>query len=136
MRAFDQAVEAAARQAGVEPAILYLVKMRASQLNGCAFCLDLHSADARRHGETEQRLHVLPAWRETSLFTERERAALALTEAITALHEGHVPDAVYGDAVAVFTADQVGHLIMAAAAINSWNRIAISARLTPPKRRR
>lgn len=134
MQAFAQTVETAARKAGIEPEILSLVQMRASQVNRCAYCLDMHSAAARRLGETEQRLYVLPAWRDAPFFTDRERAALALTEAVTSLHEGHVPDQVFEAAKAVFSDHEVGHLIMAATAINAWNRIAVSARLTPSRR--
>jgi AhpD family alkylhydroperoxidase len=134
MQAFAQMVETAARKAGIEPEILLLVQMRASQENGCAYCLDMHSATARRLGETEQRLYVLDAWRAAPFFTERERAALALTEAVTLLHEGHVPDQVFEAAGAVFSDDEVGHLIMAATVINAWNRIAVSARLMPSRR--
>ncbi|MET8354149.1 MULTISPECIES: carboxymuconolactone decarboxylase family protein [unclassified Micromonospora] len=134
MRAFAQTVETSARKAGIEPEILLLVQMRASQVNGCAYCLDMHSAAARRLGETEQRLYVLDAWREAPFFTERERAALALTEAVTSLHEGHVPDEVFEAARAAFSDDEVGNLIMAATVINAWNRIAVSARLMPSRR--
>lgn len=135
MQAFAQTVETGARKAGIEPEILLLVKMRASQVNGCGYCLDMHSAAARRLGETEQRLYVLDAWRQVPFFTERERAALALTEAVTSLQEDHVPDQVFEAARAVYSDDEVGHLIMAATAINAWNRIAVSSRLTPSRRR-
>lgn len=134
MQAFAQTVETGARKAAVEPEILLLVKMRASQVNGCAYCLDMHSAEAQRLGEAEQRLYVLDAWREAPFFTQRERAALALTEAVTSLQEGHVPDDVFEGARAVFSDDEVGHLIMAATVINAWNRIAVSARLMPNRR--
>lgn len=132
LRTFDETVAAAAREAGIEPAILNLLKIRASQLNGCAFCLDMHSREARRDGETEQRLHVLAAWREAPFFSDRERAALALTEAVTWLHDGHVPDETYAAAQAVFGEEEIVHLIMATIAINAWNRLAISTRQSPP----
>jgi AhpD family alkylhydroperoxidase len=103
-----------------------LIKMRASQLNGCAHCLDMHSKDARQRGETEQRLYLLNAWRETSLFSARERAALAWTEALTFVAETRVPDDVYDDAHAQFSDRELMDLTLAVAAINSWNRIAIS----------
>src|SRR5262245_59774264 len=91
------ALGAQAESAGLEHPLLELVKMRASQINGCAYCLDMHSKDARAAGETEQRLYLLNAWRETSLFSERERAALAWTEAVTLVSDGHVPDAVWNE---------------------------------------
>src|SRR3978361_208429 len=91
------------KQAKIEPALLHLVKMRASQINGCSYCLDMHSKDARAEGETEQRLYALNAWEHTPFFTDRERAALALTEAITLVSESHVPDAVYEKATQVFS---------------------------------
>src|SRR5213596_1301533 len=95
-------LEAYVRSSGFEPGLLDLVKTRASQLNQCAFCIDMHTKDARANGETEQRLYALSAWRETPFFTERERAALAMTEAVTLVHDGHVPDAVYAEAAEVF----------------------------------
>lgn len=131
VRAFDQTVMTAARKAGIEPAILHLVKLRASQLNGCAFCLDMHSREARQEGESEQRIYVLHGWRDTPFFTERERAALALAEAVTFLHEGHVPDETYQTARAVFSEEEVAHLVLAATVINAWNRISIATRLMP-----
>ncbi|MFF7374064.1 carboxymuconolactone decarboxylase family protein [Streptomyces massasporeus] len=113
------------------PELLELVRIRASQINGCAFCLDLHTRDARGQGETEQRLHTLAAWRETPFFTERERAALALTEAVTLVHDGRVPDAVYAEAAEVFDENQIAALIWAATVINAYNRIAIATRMVP-----
>ncbi|MBV9418809.1 MAG: carboxymuconolactone decarboxylase family protein, partial [Alphaproteobacteria bacterium] len=95
-------LEAYVKNCGLEHALIELVKMRASQLNGCAFCLDMHSKDARAAGETEQRLHVLPAWRETDLYTPRERAALEWTEALTLIADSHAPDAAYDAARALF----------------------------------
>ncbi|MFJ4559253.1 carboxymuconolactone decarboxylase family protein [Streptomyces massasporeus] len=113
------------------PELLELVRIRASQINGCAFCLDLHTRHARGQGETEQRLHTLAAWRETPFFTERERAALALTEAVTLVHDGRVPDAVYAEAAEVFDENQIAALIWAATVINAYNRIAIATRMVP-----
>lgn len=115
----------------IEPALIELIKMRASQLNGCAYCLDMHSKDARAEGETEQRLYTLNAWRETPFFTDRERAALAWTEAVTLITEGHVPDAVYEEARRYFSEEELVHLTMSVVAINGWNRLAIAFRAVP-----
>jgi AhpD family alkylhydroperoxidase len=114
---------------GLERSLVLLIKMRASQLNGCAHCLDMHSKDARQQGETEQRLYLLNAWRETALFSARERAALAWTEALTFVAETRVPDDVYEVAHAQFSDRELMDLTLAVAAINSWNRIAISFRV-------
>jgi AhpD family alkylhydroperoxidase len=112
-----------------------LIKIRASQINHCAFCLDMHTRDARKHGVSEQKLDVLAAWQEAGqLFTERERAALALTEAITELGNGHVPDDVYARAAAVFNDRELGQVIAMAVTINAWNRINVTIRLEPPRR--
>jgi AhpD family alkylhydroperoxidase len=112
-----------------------LIKIRASQINHCAFCLDMHTRDARKHGVSEQKLDVLAAWAEADgLFTERERAALALTEAITELGDGHVPDEVYARAAAVFTDRELGQVIAMAVTINAWNRINVTIRLEPAHR--
>jgi AhpD family alkylhydroperoxidase len=115
----------------LEPALLALVKMRASQINGCAYCLDMHSKDARAEGETEQRLYALPAWEETPFFTDRERAALALTEAVTLVGEGHVPDAVYERAKKSFSDEELVNLTLAIVVINGWNRLCITFRAVP-----
>ncbi|MFM9568490.1 carboxymuconolactone decarboxylase family protein [Streptomyces turgidiscabies] len=131
MGALHGAAVSAAQDAKVEPEILELIRIRASQLNGCAFCLDMHTKDARAAGETERRIYALNAWRETPFFTERERAALALTEAVTLVHDGHVPDDVYAEAAAVFDEAQVAALIWAATVINAYNRIAIATRMVP-----
>ncbi|CAL9300254.1 carboxymuconolactone decarboxylase family protein [Streptomyces olindensis] len=131
MGSLHAAAVSAAQDAKVEPELLELVRIRASQINGCAFCLDLHTKDARRAGETEQRLHTLNAWRETPFFTARERAALALTEAVTLVHDGRVPDAVYAEAAEVFDGTQLAALIWAATVINAYNRIAIATRMVP-----
>ncbi len=119
------------RRCGLEPSLLELVKLRASQINGCAFCIDMHTKDARAEDETEQRLYALVAWRETPFFTERERAALAWTEAVTLVHQGHVPDDVYRLAHSHFSDQELVDLTLAIVAINGWNRLAIGFR-TPP----
>jgi AhpD family alkylhydroperoxidase len=116
---------------GLERSLLELVKTRASQINGCACCIDLHTKDARAHGETEQRLYALNAWRETPFFTDRERAALAWTEAVTLISEGHVPDDVFEQARTLFSDDELINLTTAVVAINGWNRFAISFRAEP-----
>ena len=118
-------------ESGLEPILLELVKTRASQINGCAFCLDMHTKDARAHGETEQRLYALSAWRETPFYSERERAALAWTEAVTLVSETHVPDDVYEQARKQFSEQELANLTLAIIAINGWNRLAISFRTVP-----
>jgi len=126
------ALEVAVRKSSkLEPALLELVKMRASQINGCAYCLDMHSKDARAAGESEQRLYTLDAWRETPFFTDRERAALAWTEAVTLVAEGHVPDAVYEEVRPHFSEEELVNLTMAVVAINGWNRLSIAFRAVP-----
>ncbi|PBC78411.1 AhpD family alkylhydroperoxidase [Streptomyces sp. TLI_235] len=120
-----------AARAGIEPALAELVKIHASAINGCAFCLDMHTTDARKGGEQEHRLATLPAWREAPWYTARERAALALTEAVTLVNQGHVPDAVYDEAAKQFEQQELAQLIALIIAINSWNRIAIASRLSP-----
>ncbi len=114
---------------GLEPLLLELVKMRASQINGCAFCLDMHTKDARAMGETEQRLYLLPAWRETELYSERERAALAWTEALTEIADERVPDEVYAAVRPHFTDDELAYLTLAVVAINSFNRFNVALRM-------
>jgi AhpD family alkylhydroperoxidase len=109
----------------------HLVSMRASQINGCAFCLDMHWKDARAGGESEERLYSLDAWRESPLYDEHERAALALCEAITLITEGHVPDEVWQQAEAVFDTGELANLVFAITAINAWNRLNITARVEP-----
>ena len=111
---------------GLEESLLERVKSRASQINGCAYCLDMHSKDARAEGETEQRLYCLPAWRETDFYTERERAALAWTEAVTSISTQHVSDELFQDARKHFSEDELAHLTLAVVAINGWNRFAIA----------
>ncbi len=119
------------RECGLEPSLLELVKMRASQINGCAFCLDMHSKDARAAGESEQRLYGLDAWREAPYYSERERAALAWTEAVTLITTGHVPDEVYAHVREHFSEKELVDLTLAAVTINAWNRIAIAFRSVP-----
>jgi AhpD family alkylhydroperoxidase len=116
---------------GLEPALLELVRVRASQINGCAYCIDMHTKDARARGESEQRLYGLDAWRETPYYTPRERAALAWTEAVTRVADTRVPDAVYDEVRAQFDDAGVAALTLAVVAINAWNRVAISFRSVP-----
>lgn len=113
---------------GLEESLILLVKMRASQMNGCGYCLDMHSKDARANGETEQRLYVLPDWREAPFYTDRERAALAWTEALTNISQTHAPDEVYEQVREQFDANELVALTLAITTINAWNRIAISMR--------
>ncbi len=113
---------------GLEHSLLELVKTRASQINGCAYCLDMHTKDARAAGETEQRLYTLPAWRETPFFNERERAALAWTEAVTRISERNEDDALYADLKKHFSEKEIVDLTLAVVAINGWNRLAIPFR--------
>jgi AhpD family alkylhydroperoxidase len=115
----------------LEPSLLHLIKMRASQINGCAYCIDMHSKDARANGETEQRLYALDAWRETPFFTDRERAALAWTEAVTLVTRDHVPDAVFEEASQRFTQEELVNLTLAVTTINAWNRLSIAFRAVP-----
>jgi AhpD family alkylhydroperoxidase len=125
-------LEAFVRKASkLEPSLVELVRMRASQINGCAYCIDMHSKDARSEGETEQRLYALTAWRETPFFTARERAALAWTEALTLITEGHVPDDTYELAKQSFSNEELVNLTLAVFTINGWNRLAISFRSVP-----
>jgi AhpD family alkylhydroperoxidase len=113
---------------GLEHSLLELVKMRASQINGCAYCLDMHSKDARAAGETEQRLFLLDAWREVSFYSARERAALEWTEALTLVREGHVPDHVFAEAREHFSEEELVNLSLAVVAVNGWNRLMIGFR--------
>ena len=115
-----------------DPRLRELVRVRASQLNGCAYCIDMHTKDARAIGETEQRLYGLAAWRETPYFTARERAALAFTEAVTRLADTHVPDDEYTAVAAEFTPDEIGALLSLIVTINAWNAIGVSARAWVP----
>ena len=109
-----------------------LVRIRASQLNGCAYCIDMHTKDARAAGETEQRIYALPAWRETPYFTTRERAALAFTESVTLLAQTHVPVAAYDEVAAVYTPDEIAALVSLITVINAWNTVGVSTRTWLP----
>jgi len=120
---------------GLDHKLIHLLKMRASQINGCAYCIDMHSIDARAGGETEQRLYELDAWRETPFYTDRERAALAWTEAITNVAQTHVPDDVYEEVKKQFGEKEIVDLTLVAAVINTWNRIAIATRAVPGRYR-
>lgn len=124
-------LETYVRNSGLEPELLELVRLRASQLNGCGYCIDMHTKDARVRGETEQRLYALSVWEETPFYSERERAALAWTEAVTQVASSRVPDAVYEFARQQFSEKELLDLTMAVIAINSWNRLAISFRAVP-----
>ena len=124
-------LERQVRHAGFDHKLLDLVRMRASQINGCAYCLDMHSKDTRANGETEQRLYGLDAWRETSYYSGRERAALEWTEALTLVAQTHIPDDVYERVREQFSEDEMVHLSLAIVAINGWNRLNIAARTVP-----
>lgn len=113
-------------EAGLERSLLHLIKLRASQINGCSYCVDMHSREARQDGETEQRLYLVAAWRESPLFSDRERAAFAWTEAVTQISHGGVSDALFAEARSQFTDDELVKLTMAVAAINTWNRLSVA----------
>ena len=123
-------LSAISEKAGLERQLLELVKIRASQINGCAYCIDMHTKDARALGETEQRIYALSAWRETPFFTDRERAALDWTEAVTLVGETHIPDDAYERVRAQFSEEEIVQLTFAVAVINSWNRLAVAFRVT------
>jgi len=127
MLALEQVVDSC----GLERSLLELVKMRASQINGCAYCLDMHSKDARALGETEQRLYLLSAWRESPQYSERERAALEWTEAVTLIAQSHVSDETYQRVKPHFSPEELVNLTLAIGTINAWNRLVISFRVTP-----
>ncbi|MBA3357284.1 MAG: carboxymuconolactone decarboxylase family protein [Pyrinomonadaceae bacterium] len=118
-------------ECGLEESLLHLIKLRASQINGCAYCLDMHWKDLSVSGEQEQRLYPLDAWRECPYYTDRERAALAWTEAVTLITNGHVPDTAYEEVCSHFSEKEISDLTLAVATINAWNRLAISARTVP-----
>jgi AhpD family alkylhydroperoxidase len=118
-------------ECGLEKVLLHLVKLRASQINGCAYCIDMHWKDLRAEGENEQRLYGLDAWPESPYYSQRERAALAWTEAVTNVQDGHVAEAVYQDVRKEFSEKELADLTLAIAAINGWNRLAIAGRLEP-----
>lgn len=124
-------LEGYVRKSGLDGKLVELIKIRASQINGCAYCLDMHTKDARAMGETEQRLYLISAWREAPFYTESERAALALTEAVTRISDAGVPQDLFDQVRRHFDEEQFVDLIMAINAINSWNRIAISTGMVP-----
>jgi AhpD family alkylhydroperoxidase len=124
-------VEQYLRTCGLDESLLNLVRLRASQINGCAFCIDMHWKDLRAAGETEQRLYGLDAWRESPYYSEQERAALAWTEAVTLVAATHVPDSVYEEVRSYFNFTELSNLTLAIAAINAWNRLAIATRVEP-----
>jgi AhpD family alkylhydroperoxidase len=128
------ALEGQVRRSGIDPTLLHLVKIRASQINGCAFCIDMHTREARAEGETEQRLYLLDAWAESPCYTDRERAALAWTEAVTRVADTHVPDDVYAMARAQFDEKALVELTLAVIAINGRNRLSIAFRAVPGMR--
>jgi AhpD family alkylhydroperoxidase len=122
-------LDTAVADSPLERPLKELVRIRASQVNGCAYCIDMHTLDARSIGESEQRIYALSAWREAPFFTARERAALELTEAVTLVHDGHVSDEVYALAAAEFSAAELSSLVWLIIVINAWNRMGITARL-------
>ncbi len=124
-------LEAYLAECGLETSLLHLVKFRVSQINGCAYCLDMHSKDLRAAGETEQRLYLLQAWREAPFYTDRERAALAWAESVTLVAETHVPDNVYEEARKQFSETELTNLTLAVVTINGWNRLSVAFRVTP-----
>ncbi len=126
------ALEEAVAKSGLEASLMELVKIRASQINGCAFCIHMHTKDARAKGETEERIYLLDAWHESPLYTDRERAALAWTESVTLVSQTHVPDAVFETVRAQFNDEDLTKLTMLIGTINAWNRIAISFRSVHP----
>lgn len=124
-------IEEYLHQSGLEEPLMHLIKLRGSQINGCAYCIDMHWKDLRAIGENEQRLYGLGAWEESPYYTERERAALAWTEAVTNIKDGHTPDEVYEEVRKRFSEKELADLTLAIAAINAWNRLAIAARTVP-----
>ncbi|KAA6447183.1 carboxymuconolactone decarboxylase family protein [Bacillus swezeyi] len=125
------ALEKAQASSSIDPVLKELIKIRASQMNGCVFCLNMHTKDARQNGETEQRIYALSAWREAPFYTEKERAVLALTEAVTRIADAGLPDDVYNEARAHFSEAETAELIMLVVTINAWNRIAVATRKIP-----
>ena len=128
----DHAATKELDKAGIDPRLRELIRIRASQLNGCAYCIDMHTKDARAIGETEQRIYGLAAWRETPYFTARERAALAFTESVTRLSETHVPEQAYQQVAAEFSPQEVAALVSLIVTINAWNAIGVSTRAWEP----
>jgi AhpD family alkylhydroperoxidase len=125
------ALESYVKSSGIEAPLLDLMRLRASEINGCAYCVDMHTKNARARGETEQRLYAVPVWRETPFFTDRERAALAWTESLTRIAETHAPDDVYEDVRRHFGELEIVNLTMAIIAINGWNRMVLGFRVVP-----
>lgn len=132
MAHLDHAATSELDRVALDPGLRDLLRARASQINGCAYCLDMHTKDARAAGETEQRLYALPVWRETPFFTDRERAALAFTEAVTRCADGHVPQSAYDEVAARFSADEVAALVALIVTINAWNAIGVATRAWQP----
>lgn len=132
MSRLDQAATRQLDAVGFEPPLRELVRIRASQINGCAYCIDMHTKDARAGGETEQRIYALPAWRETPFFTDRERAALAFTESVTLVATDHVPAQAFDDVATQFSTDEIAALISLIVAINAWNALSVSTRAWMP----
>lgn len=132
MNRLDAAATKELDRAGIDPKLRELIRIRASQLNGCAYCVDMHTKDARAVGETEQRIYALPVWRETPFFSGRERAALAFTESVTLLAQTHVPAADFAAASARFGADEVAALLSLIVTINAWNALGVTTRAWTP----
>jgi AhpD family alkylhydroperoxidase len=132
MARLDRAAADELDRADIDPRLRELLRIRASQLNGCAYCIDMHTKDARALGESEQRIFALPAWKETPFFTPRERAALAFTESVTLLADDHVPSEAYEAVAARFTPDEIAALVSLLVTINAWNTIAVSTRAWVP----
>jgi AhpD family alkylhydroperoxidase len=132
MAQLDHAATKELDAAGIDPLLRELVRVRASQLNGCAYCIDMHTKNARAAGESEQRLYALAAWRETPFFSKRERAALAFTESVTLVASTHVPDGDYDAVAAEFSADEVAALLSLIVTINAWNAIGVATRAWEP----
>ena len=131
MSRLDGAATKELDRVGLDARLRELVRLRASQLNGCAYCVDMHTTDARAAGETDQRLALVPVWHEAALFSERERAALALTEAVTLCAQTHVPDTAWAAAAAHFSPDELGALVALIVTINAWNAIGVTTRAWP-----
>jgi AhpD family alkylhydroperoxidase len=125
-------LDGAVGKSGLDPQLQDLLKFRVAQMNGCAYCMDMHAKDARAAGETEQRIYALPAWQEAPFFTDRERAALAFTESVTLLTQTHVPTADYDAVAAVFTETEVAALLGLILTVNAWNTIGVAARAWQP----
>ncbi|MCL4764737.1 MAG: carboxymuconolactone decarboxylase family protein [Hyphomicrobiaceae bacterium] len=128
------ALNKAVQESGLEMSLLHLIKLRASQINGCSYCVDMHSREAREDGESEQRLYLVAAWKESPLFSERERAAFAWVEAVTLISSGGVPDELYAATLKHFSEDELVKLTVAVAIINTWNRLSVSFHSIHPVR--